>query len=77
VANVNDGCSGNLSEAETVTLETEVDTTEASNKASENAISLDDILSGDSEGPKLHLEGFSDEVGQKKKLVSGYATMLS
>jgi hypothetical protein len=71
-------CSGHLSEGETVTLEAEVDTTEVSSKASESAMSLDDILSADSEGSQqLHLEGLSDVVGQKQKLVSGYAMMLS
>lgn len=59
---------GHLSEGETVTLEAEVDTTEVSSKASESAMSLDDILSADSEGSQLHLEGLSDVVGQKQKL---------
>jgi len=77
VVNDNAVCSGHLSEGETVTLEAEVDTIEVSSKASESAMSLDDILSADSEGSKLHLEGLSDEVGQKQKLVSGYATMLN
>lgn len=58
-------------------MEAEVDTTEVSSKASESGISLDDILSADPEGSKLHLDGFSDEVGQQPKLVSDYATLLS
>lgn len=77
MVNDNAVCSGHLSEVETVTLEAEVDTTEVFSKASESGMSLDDILSVDSEGSKLHLEGFSGEVGHKKKLVSGYATSMS
>lgn len=53
-------------------LEAEVDATEVSSKAHESGMSLDDILSDDSEGSKLHLDGFSAEVGQQQKEVSGY-----
>ena len=35
-----------------------------------NEMSLDDILSADSEGSKLHLDGFNDDIGQQKKEVS-------
>jgi len=33
-------------------------------------MSLDDILSADSKGSKLHLDGFNDDIGQQKKEVS-------
>ena len=59
----------------TFTVEAEVDTTQVSSKAHENEISLDDILSADSEGSKVHLDGSSDEVGQQR--VSGYVLKLS
>jgi len=55
---------------ETITLEAEVGTTEVSSRAHESEMSLDDILSADSEGSKLHLDGFNDEIGQQKKEVS-------
>ncbi|KAL2568339.1 hypothetical protein AAZV13_18G062500 [Glycine max] len=54
-------------EVETITLEAEVGTTEVSSRAHESEMSLDDILSADSEGSKLHLDGFNDEIGQQKK----------
>jgi len=57
---------------EAVTLEAEVGTTEVSSKLHDSEISLDDILSVDSEGLKLHLDGFSDEIELQKKEVSGY-----
>ncbi|XP_027335090.1 DExH-box ATP-dependent RNA helicase DExH11 isoform X2 [Abrus precatorius] len=56
---------GHSLEVETVILEAEVDTTEVSSKAHGSEMSLDDILSADSEGSKLHLDGFSD--GQQKQ----------
>lgn len=62
---------------EPVKLEAEVDTAEISSRERESEMSLDDILSADSEGSKLHLDGFSDEVGQQRKEVSGYAIKLS
>lgn len=55
----------------------ELDTPELSIKASESEMSLDDILSADSEGARLHLGGFSEEVGQQQKEVSGFAMKLS
>ncbi|KAK7305341.1 hypothetical protein VNO77_43246 [Canavalia gladiata] len=58
---------GHLSEVETVMLEAEVDTAKISSKAHESEMSLDDILSAVSEGPKLHLDGFGDEIGLQKK----------
>ncbi|TKY47117.1 ATP-dependent RNA helicase SKI2 [Spatholobus suberectus] len=58
---------GHLSEVETVILEAEVGPTEVSSKAHESEMSLDYILSADSEGSKLDLDGFSVEVGQQKK----------
>ncbi|XP_061374001.1 DExH-box ATP-dependent RNA helicase DExH11 isoform X2 [Gastrolobium bilobum] len=54
-------------EVDTALLEAEVDTTEVSSKAHESEMSLDDILLADSKGLKLHLDGFSDEVGQQQK----------
>lgn len=57
---------------ESVILEAEVGTTEVSSKPHDSEMSLDDILSVDSEGPELHLDGFSDEIEQMKKEVSGY-----
>lgn len=57
---------------ESVILETEVGTTEVSSKPHDSEMSLDDILLVDSDGPKLHLDGFSDEIEQQKKEVSGY-----
>ncbi|KAL2332921.1 hypothetical protein Fmac_014134 [Flemingia macrophylla] len=58
---------GHLSDVETVMLEAEVGSSEVSSKARESEMSLDDILSSDSEGSKLHLDGFSNEIGQQKK----------
>ncbi|KAK7301822.1 hypothetical protein RJT34_12698 [Clitoria ternatea] len=62
---------GQLSEVETFISEAEVDMIEVSSKLSskahESEMSLDDILSADSEGSKLHLDGFSNEIGQQKK----------
>nr|KYP60167.1 Helicase SKI2W [Cajanus cajan] len=58
---------GHSSEVETVILEAEVGTVEVSSKAPESELSLDDILSANSEGSKLHLDGFSDEIGQQKR----------
>ncbi|CAJ1960297.1 unnamed protein product [Sphenostylis stenocarpa] len=58
---------GHLSEMESVILEAEVGTTEVSSKPHDSEVSFDDILSVDSEGPKLHLDGFIDEIGQQKK----------
>ncbi|XP_014518438.1 DExH-box ATP-dependent RNA helicase DExH11 isoform X1 [Vigna radiata var. radiata] len=54
-------------EVESVILEAEVGTTEVSSKPHDSEMSLDDILSVDSEGPELHLDGFSDEIEQMKK----------
>ncbi|QCD78043.1 antiviral helicase SKI2 [Vigna unguiculata] len=54
-------------EVESVILETEVGTTEVSSKPHDSEMSLDDILLVDSDGPKLHLDGFSDEIEQQKK----------
>ncbi|KAK7333272.1 hypothetical protein VNO80_30037 [Phaseolus coccineus] len=54
-------------EVEAVILEAEVGTTEVSSKLPDSEISLDDILSVDSEGLKLHLDGFSDEIELQKK----------
>lgn len=61
-----------MSEVETVKLEAEVDLTELSGKTRESEMSLDDILSADSEGSKLNLDGFSDGIGRQQKVVSGY-----
>ncbi|BAT88395.1 hypothetical protein VIGAN_05187500 [Vigna angularis var. angularis] len=54
-------------EVESVILEAEVGTAEVSSKPHDSETSLDDILSVDSEGPELHLDGFSDEIEQMKK----------
>ncbi|RDY00043.1 DExH-box ATP-dependent RNA helicase DExH11, partial [Mucuna pruriens] len=56
-------------EVETVILEAEAGTTEVSSEAHKSEMSIDDIFSADSEGPKLHLDGFNNEIGQKKKEV--------
>lgn len=61
---------------ESVILEAEVGTSEVSSKAHNSEMPLDDILSADSEGSILHLDGFTDEIGQQKKEVSGYGLNL-
>ncbi|KAI4305143.1 hypothetical protein L6164_028529 [Bauhinia variegata] len=48
-------------------LEAEVDKAEVSKNLNENEFSLDEILSTESEGPKLHLDGFSEGGRQQQK----------